>query len=61
MRRPLATKELVEDRSQGVQLATLRALVAIDDRNDWRKCGAKLNASAVRPRSTVGSTRQVAA
>jgi pimeloyl-ACP methyl ester carboxylesterase len=39
------TKELVEDRSQGVQLATLQALGrywATD--HDWRKCEAKLNA-----------------
>ena len=39
------TKELVADRSQGVQLATLRALVnywATD--YDWRKAEAKLNA-----------------
>jgi pimeloyl-ACP methyl ester carboxylesterase len=39
------TKELVEDRSQGVQLATLKALVrywATD--YDWRKAEAKLNA-----------------
>ena len=39
------TKELVEDRSQGVQLATLRELA----RNwtteyDWRTCEARLNA-----------------
>jgi pimeloyl-ACP methyl ester carboxylesterase len=39
------TKELVKDRSQGVQLATLRALArywATD--YDWRKAEAKLNA-----------------
>ncbi len=39
------TKELVEDRSQGVQLATLRALArywATD--YDWRKAEARLNA-----------------
>jgi len=39
------TKELVEDRSQGVQLATLKALAhywATD--YDWRKAEAKLNA-----------------
>src|SRR5688572_21179947 len=38
------TKELVEDRSQGVQLATLKALVrywATD--YDWRKAEARLN------------------
>src|SRR4026209_1829001 len=39
------TKELVEDRSQGVQLATLRELARYwtTDYN-WRKCEAKLNA-----------------
>jgi pimeloyl-ACP methyl ester carboxylesterase len=39
------TKELVPDRSQGVQLATMRALAdywASD--YDWRNCEAKLNA-----------------
>jgi hypothetical protein len=39
------SKELVTDRSQGVQLATTRALArywATD--HDWRKCEAKLNA-----------------
>ena len=39
------TRELVEDRSQGVQLATLKELVrywAMD--YDWRKAEAKLNA-----------------
>src|ERR1700749_1633363 len=39
------SKELVDDRSQGVQLATLQELVrywAAD--YDWRKCEAKLNA-----------------
>src|SRR5919202_1292021 len=48
-RRILATrwpsKELVEDQSQGVQLATLQALArywAAD--YDWRECEAKLNA-----------------
>src|SRR5215470_12593709 len=39
------TKELVEDRSQGVQLATLRALVRYwSTEYDWRKCEARLNA-----------------
>jgi pimeloyl-ACP methyl ester carboxylesterase len=41
----LPSKELVEDRSQGVQLATIRELVhywATD--YDWRKAEAKLNA-----------------
>src|SRR6202007_1596278 len=39
------TEELVEDRSQGVQLATLRALAEywVND-YDWRRCEAKLNA-----------------
>ena len=39
------TKELVADRSQGVQLATLRELArywATD--YDWRRCEAELNA-----------------
>ena len=39
------SKELVEDQSQGVQLATLQALArywATD--YDWRKCEEKLNA-----------------
>jgi pimeloyl-ACP methyl ester carboxylesterase len=39
------TKELVEDRSQGVQLATLRALARYwSAQYDWRKCEARLNA-----------------
>jgi pimeloyl-ACP methyl ester carboxylesterase len=39
------TKELVEDRSQGVQLATLRALVRYWlTEYDWRKCEQRLNA-----------------
>ena len=41
----LAHKELVDDRSQGVQLATIQELArywATD--YDWRKCEAKLNA-----------------
>jgi hypothetical protein len=38
-------KELVADRSQGVQLATIQALVAYWDTGyDWRACEAKLNA-----------------
>jgi pimeloyl-ACP methyl ester carboxylesterase len=40
----LPTKELVDDRSQGVQLATIRELArywAAD--YDWRECEAKLN------------------
>jgi pimeloyl-ACP methyl ester carboxylesterase len=39
------TKELVNDRSQGVQLATLKALVRYWSTDyDWRKAEAKLNA-----------------
>jgi hypothetical protein len=39
------TKELVEDRSQGVQLATLRELACYwTTEYDWRKCEARLNA-----------------
>src|SRR3954470_14919328 len=39
------SKELVEDRSQGVQLATLQALARYwTTEYDWRKAEAKLNA-----------------
>jgi pimeloyl-ACP methyl ester carboxylesterase len=39
------TKELVEDRSQGVQLATLRELARYwSTEYDWRNCEARLNA-----------------
>ena len=39
------TKELVEDRSQGVQLATLRELARYwTTEYDWRRCEARLNA-----------------
>src|SRR5918995_1573486 len=39
------SKELVEDRSQGVQLATLRELARYWETNyDWRKAEAELNA-----------------
>jgi pimeloyl-ACP methyl ester carboxylesterase len=39
------TKELVEDRSQGVQLATLRELARYWTTDyDWRPCEARLNA-----------------
>jgi pimeloyl-ACP methyl ester carboxylesterase len=39
------TKELVADRSQGVQLATLQALAHYwTTEHDWRKCEARLNA-----------------
>jgi hypothetical protein len=41
----LPTKELVEDRSQGVQLATIQELARYwTTEYDWRKCEAKLNA-----------------
>src|SRR5918998_1497340 len=39
------TKELVEDRSQGVQLATVRELARYWESDyDWRRCEARLNA-----------------
>src|SRR4029453_18215447 len=39
------TRELVDDRSQGVQLATMQALARYwTTEYDWRKCEAKLNA-----------------
>jgi pimeloyl-ACP methyl ester carboxylesterase len=39
------TKELVDDRSQGVQLATLRELARYwSTEYDWRRCEARLNA-----------------
>jgi pimeloyl-ACP methyl ester carboxylesterase len=39
------TQELVKDRSQGVQLATLQALARYwTSEYDWRKCEARLNA-----------------
>ena len=39
------TRELVKDRSQGVQLATLRELARYwSTEYDWRKCEARLNA-----------------
>jgi pimeloyl-ACP methyl ester carboxylesterase len=39
------SKELVSDSSQGVQLATLQAVMRYwGSRHDWRKCEAKLNA-----------------
>ena len=38
------SKELVEDRSQGVQLATVRELVRFwTTQYDWRRCEARLN------------------
>jgi hypothetical protein len=40
-------KETVADRSQGVQLATLRELARYwTTEYDWRKCEARLNALA---------------
>src|SRR3954462_4322688 len=46
------SKELVEDRSQGVQLATMKALARYwTTEYDWRKCEAKLNAL---PQFTTG-------
>jgi pimeloyl-ACP methyl ester carboxylesterase len=40
------TRELVTDRSQGVQLATIKALADYwETKYDWRKAEAKLNAS----------------
>ena len=50
----LARRELVTDRSQGVQLATIQALSRywLSD-YDWRRCEARLNACrSTRPRST---------
>jgi pimeloyl-ACP methyl ester carboxylesterase len=39
------SKELVQDRSQGVQLATMKALARYwTTEYDWRKCEARLNA-----------------
>jgi len=41
----LPSKELVDDRSQGVQLATIHALATYWTTDyDWRKCEARLNA-----------------
>jgi pimeloyl-ACP methyl ester carboxylesterase len=41
----LPTKELVDDRSQGVQLATIQALSSYWTMDyDWRSCEARLNA-----------------
>jgi pimeloyl-ACP methyl ester carboxylesterase len=42
----LPSKELVPDRSQGVQLATIQALARYwAAEHDWRRCEAQLNAS----------------
>src|SRR5215468_6539400 len=39
------SRELVDDRSQGVQLATMQALARYwATEYDWRRCEAKLNA-----------------
>src|SRR5918997_430705 len=39
------SRELVEDRSQGVQLATMQALARYwSTEYDWRRCEARLNA-----------------
>ena len=39
------TRELVDDRSQGVQLATTKALADFwENEYDWRECEARLNA-----------------
>jgi hypothetical protein len=41
----LPSRELVADRSQGVQLATIQALARFwATEHDWRACEAKLNA-----------------
>ena len=41
----LPTKELVDDRSQGVQLATIQELARYwATEYDWRRCEARLNA-----------------
>src|SRR5437899_5644657 len=46
------SRELVDDRSQGVQLATLRALARYwTSEYDWRRCEARLNAL---PQFTTG-------
>jgi pimeloyl-ACP methyl ester carboxylesterase len=48
----LPSKELVDDRSQGVQLATIRELARYWTTDyDWRKCEAQLNAL---PQFTTG-------
>ena len=41
----LPSRELVDDRSQGVQLATIEALASFwENEYDWRACEARLNA-----------------
>src|SRR2546426_9183176 len=45
--RRLPSKELVADRSQGVQLATIQELARYwENEYDWRRCEARLNALA---------------
>jgi epoxide hydrolase-like protein len=51
----LSTKELVEDRSQGVQLATLRELARYwTTEYDWRKFEARQRAATVHDRDRRG-------
>ena len=55
------SRELVADRSQGVQLATLQELAqywATD--YDWRTCEAKLNAHPLHPREVAAPGRVAA-
>ena len=50
-------QELVEDRSQGVQLATLQALARYwATEYDWRACEARLNALPQFTTRSTGST-----
>ena len=59
MRRRIAatrwpTRELVDDRSQGVQLETLRALARYwSSEYDWGKCATRLNALPQLDRKSV--------
>ena len=49
------TKELVNDRSQGVQLATMRELARYwTTEYDWRKCEARQRAGTVHDRDRRG-------
>jgi hypothetical protein len=51
------SRELVADRSQGVQLATLQALASYwASEHDWRKAEAKLNALPQFTTTIDGST-----
>jgi hypothetical protein len=55
-------REMVSDRSQGVQLATLRELARYwTTEYDWRKCEARLNALPQFTTEIDGVERQVAA